>query len=67
MPREAPVIGLTVADIAGQIGVHRNSIKFHSKVAVVRGWLIYILYVELTKKYLGRPGNLPQYRKESNY
>ncbi len=66
VPRQDPVIGLTTGEIASQIGVHRNSLKFNSDgVALVKGWLIYKLKIDKTKKALGRPGNLPQFKNNN--
>jgi hypothetical protein len=60
---EAPTIGLTITDIAEQLGVHRNSLAFgRRQVVTVKGWSIYKMRIEMTKSALGRPGNLPRSR-----
>lgn len=63
VPREKPIIGLTIGEVASQIGAHRNNFKFNSEgISQVKGWLIYRMQVEKTKSALGRPGNLPQFK-----
>lgn len=61
-----PIVGLTIADIAGQLRLHRNSLVFgRRQVVTVKGWSVYKMRIEMTKSSLGRPGNLPQFKNNN--
>ena len=56
VPHTPPVIAWTKLDIAGAIGVHRNSLVFKGGVAMVKGWVVYEMEIERSIVGLRREG-----------